>query len=246
MNRTAPQDRPVKRTKSPPRRKKLTKRVVDGTRYEAPPSHPRSAYYVWDTETAGFGLRVYPSNRKAFVATYRVRGKQRFFTLGRYGELTVQEARAKALKVLADTRSGQDPAADRLAYRKAPTVADLAERFIEEYSRLNKKPVCVATDRRNFDKHVLPSLGRRRVVDVTRTDIAELQTSMAPTPGAANNVRALLSKAFNLAEVWGWRPEGSNPVRHVERYKQAKRERYLSAEELGRLASRSRPSVCSS
>ena len=45
----------------------------------------------------------------------------------------------------------------------------------------------------------------------------------------------MLSKMFNLAEVWGWRPDGSNPCRHVKRYKEHKRERFLSPEETERL-----------
>ena len=40
---------------------------------------------------------------------------------------------------------------------------------------------------------------------------------------------------FNLAERWGVRPDGTNPVRHVERYREEKKERFLSLEELGRL-----------
>ena len=40
---------------------------------------------------------------------------------------------------------------------------------------------------------------------------------------------------FSLAEVWGWRPDGSNPCRHVKRYKEHKRERFLSPEETERL-----------
>ena len=46
---------------------------------------------------------------------------------------------------------------------------------------------------------------------------------------------SLLSKAFNLAEIWGWRPEGTNPCRHIQRFKEESRERYLSPQELGRL-----------
>jgi integrase len=58
---------------------------------------------------------------------------------------------------------------------------------------------------------------------------------MRKKPGAANRVLALLSKMFNLAERWGLRPDGSNPCRHVERYRENQRERFLSPEELGRL-----------
>ncbi len=229
-------DQPRKRRKRAANRKKLTKRLIDAARYEPPASHLRGAYYIWDTETAGFGLRVYPSGRKAFVLTYRVKGKQRFYSLGRYGELTLHQARTEALDVLRQARQGKDPAEDRMSYRKAPTMADLAERFIEEHSKINKNPVVVKEDQRRFRLHIPPRFGHRRVVDITRADVAELHTAMAPTPGAANNVRSLLATAFSLAEVWGWRPEGSNPTQHVRAYKLQKRERHLSPAELGRLA----------
>ena len=70
---------------------------------------------------------------------------------------------------------------------------------------------------------------------LARRDIAGLHHRMRPTPGAANRVLALLSKMFNLAEQWGLRPDGSNPCRHVERYRERRMERFLSAEELARL-----------
>jgi integrase len=37
---------------------------------------------------------------------------------------------------------------------------------------------------------------------------------------------------FNLAEAWGLRPDGSNPCRHVKRFREAKRERFFSGDEL--------------
>ena len=45
----------------------------------------------------------------------------------------------------------------------------------------------------------------------------------------------MLSKFFNWAEKHGLRPDGSNPCRHVEKYREGRRERFLSQVELGRL-----------
>ena len=63
----------------------------------------------------------------------------------------------------------------------------------------------------------------------------QLHHAMRETPGAANRTLALLSKMFNLAEKWGLRPDGSNPCRHVEKYRERKLERFLSNEELAQL-----------
>ena len=82
---------------------------------------------------------------------------------------------------------------------------------------------------------ILPALRNRKVADVTRADVCKLHHSLRKTPYQANRVLALVSKMMNLAEKWGLRSDGSNPCRHVEKYKEAKRERFLSAEELTRL-----------
>lgn len=58
---------------------------------------------------------------------------------------------------------------------------------------------------------------------------------MADTPWQANLTLAVLSKAFNLAELWGMRPENSNPCRKAPRYPENARERFLASDELARL-----------
>ena len=209
---------------------RLNKRTIDEATYQGP-----GGCYLWDTDLSAFGVRLYPSGRKSFVVSYWSRGRRRFFTLGQYGRLTVQQAKEAALDVFLRVHRGEDPSADRRTANQAPTVADLADRHIEDHVKVKNKARSVKRARQVWDRCVLPNLGKRKVVDIQRADIAKLITSMADTPAMANKVIALLSKAFNLAEVWCWRPEGTNPCRHVERYKEESRERYLSDNELQRL-----------
>lgn len=212
---------------------KLTKRAVDALTY----TRKSGAQCAWDDELAGFGVRVYPTGRKSYVVAYRSDGRQRFHTLGKVAELTVHEARTKAMELLASVRRGDDPSGDRIAYRQAPTMKDLAERYMREHARPRKKAFSVENDARVWRKHVLPRLGKKKVADVTRADVFQLHAEMGvKTPIQANRTIALLSKAFNLCEIWGWRPDGSNPVRHVPRFRENKRERFLSQAELLRLA----------
>lgn len=212
---------------------KLTKRVLDELSYD----RKSGGQYAWDDDLAGFGVRIYPSDRKVFVITYRTRdGHQRFYTLGRYGEMTLHEARTQAMESLAATRRGEDPGGERQAYRRAPTMADLAERYMRDHARPRKKPRGAESDERMWRLHVLPRFKKRKVAEITRADIFGLHAEMASMRYQANRVLALLSKAFNLCEIWGWRPDGSNPCRHVSRYREERRERFLSSEELMRLA----------
>ncbi len=208
---------------------KLTKRVVEGVR-------PREKeVFVWDNELPGFGLRVFPSGRRAYLVQYRHRRRTRRLTLGTHGVLTPAEARRAAREVLGDVARGKDPAAARTASQQAPTMADLAQRYLSEHASTKKKASSVETDARNLRLHVLPRLGSRAAAEIDREEIARLHHAMRATPGAANRVLALLSKMFNLAERWGLRPNGSNPCRHVERYRERKCERFLSPAEIARL-----------
>jgi integrase len=210
---------------------KLNKRAIDRATYQGP-----GADYRWDTSMPAFGLRVYPSGQKSFVITYRCNGRQRFLTLARYGNKTLDEAQTLAHKALGRARDGEDPAADRLGERRAPTMTDLRDRFIEEYATKKMKPSSLTKTRRLWKTQILPRLGARKVAHIARADIAEFHDAMAGTPTQANHTRGILNTAFNLAEVWGWRPEGTNPCRHVKKYKLEARERFLSETELGRLA----------
>ena len=114
-------------------------------------------------------------------------------------------------------------------------MADLGRRFLEEYVPVHCKPSTREEYRRSVRLFVDPVIGELRVPEVQRKDIAALHHGLRDKPYQANRTLGVLSKMFNLAEVWGWRPDGSNPCRHVKRYKEHKRERFLSPEETERL-----------
>jgi integrase len=210
---------------------KLSKRTVESVKPQ-----PSSDVFVWDEGLPGFGLRVSPSGARGFLVQYRHRGRTRRMALGRHGRITVDQARKLALEAFGQVAAGRDPSQERREARKrGVTVAQLADRFLEEHARPKKKPSSVVSDEGNLDRHIRPALGRLAVADVTRADVARLHHQMRKTPGAANHVLACLSKMMNLAEKWGLRPDGSNPCRHVERYPGRKMERFLSPQELGKL-----------
>lgn len=207
--------------------RKLTKRCVDAA---------KPGTTIWDGEIPGFGLRVSKSGARSYVLKYRRGAAQRWLTIGRHGApWTPETARSEAKKLLGRIEEGQDPAAERAENRTAETLSEFAETYLANYARQQKKASSVAEDERNLKNHILPALGRIRMRDIARADIARLHLSMKATPYAANRCRALLAHMFKMAERWGVRPENSNPCVHVDKYKEKGRDRFLSQAELKRL-----------
>ena len=211
-------------------RLKLTKTVVDAARPEKAP------YELRDAAIPGFLLKVTPTGRKVFMVAYVANnGQRRKPAIGRFGEITVEQARAIAQDWLADVRKGKDPSAEKSAARRAPTVKELFERFIADYSEPRNKPSTVGANRGYGKLYVIPHLGRTKVADVTRSDISGLMKKMSKFPTNANRVLSAVRKMFNMAEVWGMRPDGSNPSRHVPKFPERGKTRLITDAELKRL-----------
>ena len=194
-----------------------------------------------DAALAGFEARARPSGAKvAYAVRYRAgSGRQapmRRATIGKHGSpWTPETARAEARRLLGLVAQGKDPAGVRSEAKGAPTVAEFAARFLAEHAEAKRKASTAAEYRRLLGRVILPALGKRKVADIKRADIARLHHANREAPYQANRTLAVLSKMMNLAERWGLRPDGTNPCRHVERYGEKKRERFLSPEELARL-----------
>jgi len=209
---------------------KLTKSTVDAARLVG------KDYELRDTITPGFLCKVTAGGRKVFMLQYRTNwGERRKPSIGRFGELTVEQARSIALDWLAEVRKGNDPGAAKLAAREALTVRELCKQFMEEYSETRNKPSTVESYQGYIDRHIVPELGRTKVPDLTRADVTALMRRMAGTPITANRTLACIRKMFSMAEVWGYRPDGSNPCRHVPKYPEKGKTRYITDEELARI-----------
>jgi len=209
---------------------KLTKTLAEGAQPQA------KDYDIRDTVTPGFLLKVTPSGRKMFMLAYTAANSQRRKpAIGRFGEITVEQARAIAQDWLAEVRRGNDPSAERAAARAAPTVKELCQRFLDDYSIPRNKPSTVKGNRVNINAHIIPNLGHLKVPDVTRVDVAKMIGEMEHTPTAANLTLACVRKMFSMAEVWGYRQDGSNPTRHIPKYPQRGRTRFITNAELKRL-----------
>lgn len=179
---------------------KLTKRIVEGA--EVRPTE----YMLWDGDLPGFGVRILSTGRRSYMVQYRAGRRSRRITLGPHGILTADQARGMAIQMLAEVRSGGDPARDRKERRQAITVKELADRFDKEHIQVHLKESTAREYRRNLRRFILPALGRHRVAEVTRADVARFHHDLRHIPYQANRNLEIISKMFNLAEMWACAP----------------------------------------
>ncbi len=210
---------------------KITKRLVD--RVETDPARD---VLVWDTDVAGFGLRVTRGGVKSYVFQYKIHGRDRRMTLGEHGRaLTLDAARKLAVTRRLAVQAGGDPATEAEAAAAAPTVRDLAARYLEEHASKKSASTRRAAEML-FRLYLLPALGSRKVAAVTWSDLDALHRKLSHAPYQANRMLSLASKAWVLAARWGWFPRDiPNPARGHDRHPEKARGRALDREQLAQL-----------
>lgn len=205
---------------------------------------------IYDDEVAGFGLRITAAGARAFVLSYRIARRERRLTIGSWPDWSVTAAREEAKRFKREIDLGNDPLGRRIEARRAPTVRELIDRYLEEHA------VRLAAHTRTNQTYMLrqlvePEWGTHKAADITPEEVDSILIKIAkgrprpgkrgrpkrcprPTPYAANRAGALLRKMFNLAIRWGIRAD--NPARGFLKNPEVPRDRYLNLEEIGRLA----------
>jgi integrase len=156
----------------------------------------------WDAGLPGFGVKVTPRSRKVFVVLYRIGGagsRLRKYTIGPYGRVTLQMARAEAQKVLAARLEGRDPATEKRESKRRMTadrVDDLIEVFIVQHVSKTRKAAEIS---RLLRREVVSRWGNRCVHAIGKRDIVELASEIAQrgTPMAANTLLKVIKTFLN-------------------------------------------------
>jgi integrase len=191
---------------------KLTQRTV----LSAKAGSSRDLYF-WDDEIPGFGLRVKPTGVRSFMVQYRNSGGiSRRITLGRFGVLTVEQARSQAKRVLAEVITGGDPATERSKERRATTIRQLCHLYLNAAEKglifgkrgEPKKLSTLGVDRGRIKRHILPLLGDHRVKDLTPPDIGRFMWAVATGETAADEKTGFRGRAI----VTGGRGTASRTV----------------------------------
>jgi len=209
---------------------KITKTIVEKATAKEKP------YFLFDDHLSGFCVRITPGGKKTYYVQYMVNKKIQRVAIGAHGIFTTEMARNQATILLGKIKAGADPQKEKSIKRRELLVKDLAERYMEEHVIPHCKPSTAKGYRQYLDKHIIPFFGDMKIRDVQRSDVAEFHHSLRRTPYEANHGLEIISKMFNLAEMWGLRGDNTNPRRHIKKYPSKARERYLSEDEVKRLS----------
>ena len=213
--------------------KKLTDKLV---RDLEPPA--RGQRIVFDTELAGFAVRVTAGGTKTFVLDYRVEiedGKlgHRRKRVSRYPDMSVLDARREAKQRWKDIKKGIDPWGGDRNNSTDSTMSHLCDRYIQDHLP-KKRSSSGQEDLSLINQWLRPELGTPRIADVSFTQIDRLHRKVSErTPYRANRLAALLSKMFALAVKWELRTD--NPAKGAERNQEERREEFLSETQIDRL-----------
>ncbi len=189
---------------------------------------------IYDDKLKGFCARRQTGEAIMFGVRYRLAGRSRWLTLGRWqSPLSVADARRAALGALSAVAEGKDPGEPVAA---PATLGEAAERWLSEHMAEKRKASTAKEARRLIERHVLPRLGMKPLAGVTKGDMAAMHHGMRKTPTEANRTLATMKALWNWCEAVGLLPDGAaNPCRKIERNPEKRRERFLSADEMARL-----------
>jgi integrase len=187
--------------------------------------------YVYDTKVRGLELMLTEQGSKSFKVYRKCNGKPVRVTLGKYPEMTIEQARNEAQRVITEMINGKNPNEEKKKLRSETTFSEIFSLFMERYSKQNKKTW--KSDEINV-RRFLSSWFNRKLSGISRQEVQALHEKVKKENGLyqANRLLARIHIIYNKAIEWGW--EGINPAQGVKKFKEKSRDRFLHPDEMPR------------
>lgn len=207
----------------------FTKKSIDAI----PSPEKGKRAYCYDIKVNGLGLSITDKGTRSFIVYRKINGRPERIKLGRYPDMTIEQARRKATEVLAAIAQGENPNDSKRLKNNEPTFAVFFNEYMEKHARVHKK--AWHHDQNQFRLH-LSHWSKRKLSSFTKKDIQNLHSKLGKENGhyTANRVLSLLHILFNKAIEWGY-IQMANPAHKIAKFKEKSRERFIQADELPRL-----------
>lgn len=198
---------------------------------QAGPAGKGQRDYYRDLKEKGLVMAVTSTGTKTFYLYKRIDGRPERLLLGRFPDLTVENARNLAARAKGGIAMGGNPQKDKKAIRDEMTFGALFTEYLEKYAKVHK--VSWTYDEREVNKF-LKSWFNRKISSFERAEVERLHAKIGKENGLyqANRLLERIRTIFNKAIDWGW--EGSNPALGIKKFKEQSRDRFLQPDELPR------------
>ena len=182
-----------------------------------------------DSRTPGLILRITPAGSKSFYFYRKVKGRPVRMLLGKFPEISVENARKACQATSGKIALGKDPQAERCAARHEQTIGGLFSFWLETHAKQRKRTW--KEDERQYNTFI-KAWANRKLSAIKKTDMQALHARVGEKSGryAANRLLALLRAMFNKAPDMGF--AGSNPTMGIKKFQEEKRDRFLHGDDL--------------
>ena len=187
--------------------------------------------YYYDTKVRGLGIGITDKGTQTFIVYRKIDGRPERIILGRYPDLSIENARVGAAKINSKIAQGENPNREKNALRAESTLRELFDRYLEQHAKPHKKTW--KSDGAQYKFH-LCHWDKHKISKLHKSDIESLHAKIGRERGpyTANRILALLSVMFSKAISWGWKYP--NPTIGIKKFREKSRERFLQGEELPR------------
>lgn len=198
---------------------------------KAPTAKKGSKDYYYDAREKGLMMAVTPTGTKTFFLYKRIEGKPERLLLGRFPDISIENARKLAIAAKGEIAVGANPQKEKRAIRDEMTFGALFADYMEKYSKVHKRSW--KYDEREVNKF-LSRWMKRKISSFDRAEIERLHAKIGKENGLyqANRLLERIRSIFNKAIDWGW--AGPNPAFGIKKFKEKSRDRFLQPDELPR------------
>lgn len=189
---------------------------------------------VYDTEVPKLAVRITSAGTRTFYVVKRAGASIAWVKLGTFPEMTVEQARAEAQKILGEFATGANPAAARRAIRQEPIFTEMLADMLAHKKKRDGSPITERTKKDYLDTARLHmgSIANSKLSHITRSEVKAIHTKASKKSARqADKSVAIISSVFNYAADHE-HFSGTNPASRIQKNVVVSRDRFAQAAEL--------------